>query len=54
MIDPTGKYLLAANQKTSNIIIFKRNRDTGALQELKQFEVPNPVCLKMIPTKTAP
>ncbi len=48
MIDPTGKFLLAANQKTSNIIIFKRNSDTGALQELKQLEVPNPVCLKML------
>ena len=53
MIDPTGKYLLAANQKTSNIIIFKRNMDTGALQEVKQFEVPNPVCLKMIPITKA-
>jgi 6-phosphogluconolactonase len=49
MIDPTGKYLLVANQKTSNIIVFKRNLNTGALQELHQFEVPNPVCLKMLP-----
>src|ERR1043165_4185753 len=30
-IDPTGKYLLVANQETDNIVIFKRNMQTGLL-----------------------
>ncbi len=49
MIDPSGHYLLAANQKTGNIVIFKINRQTGLLQPTgNQVEVPNPVCLKML------
>lgn len=48
MIDPTGNYLLVANQKTNNIAIFKRDKLTGKLQYTgKQIEVPAPVCLKM-------
>ena len=48
MIDPTGKYLLVANQKTSNVIVFKRNLNTGSLEKINEIEVPNPVCLKML------
>lgn len=49
MIDPTGNFLLAANQKTNNIVVFKRNKATGLLQALpKQIEIPSPVCLKML------
>lgn len=49
MIDPTGNFLLVANQKTNNIVIFKRDKQTGKLQPTgKQIEVPSPVCLKMI------
>lgn len=49
MIDPTGKFLLVANQKTSNIVIFRRDLKTGLLQPtLQQVDVPNPVCLKML------
>lgn len=49
MIDPSGKYLLVANQKTGNIVIFKRNMETGLLQYTgEQIQVPQPVCLKMI------
>jgi 6-phosphogluconolactonase len=52
MIDPSGNYLLVANQSTNNIVIFKRNRQTGMLQPTgKQIEVPTPVCLKMIPVE---
>ncbi|MBV9986141.1 MAG: lactonase family protein [Chitinophagaceae bacterium] len=50
MIDPTGKYLLVANQKTSNIVIYRRDMKTGLLQPtLQQVDVPNPVCLQMLP-----
>jgi 6-phosphogluconolactonase len=49
MIDPSGHYLLAANQKTGNIVVFKINRKTGLLQPAGiQVEVPSPVCLKML------
>lgn len=49
MIDPTGKFLLVANQKTNNIVIFRRDMSTGLLQQtLQQIEVPSPVCLKML------
>jgi 6-phosphogluconolactonase len=49
VIDPTGNYLLVANQKTNNIVVFKRNKETGLLQATpQQIEVPSPVCLKML------
>ena len=49
MIDPSGKYLLAANQKTGNIVIFKRDITTGLLHYTgEQINIPEPVCLKMI------
>ncbi|MDB5248731.1 MAG: lactonase family protein [Segetibacter sp.] len=49
MIDPTGNYLLAANQDTDNIVIFKRNKVTGLLKETgKQIKVSMPVCLQML------
>lgn len=49
IIDPTGNYLLAANQSTDNIVIFKRNKQTGLLTPTgKQIEVSMPVCLQMM------
>lgn len=48
-IDPSGKCLLVANQKTNNIVIFKRDATTGLLQYTgEQINIPEPVCLKMI------
>jgi 6-phosphogluconolactonase len=48
-IDPSGNYLLAANQKTGNIVIFKIDKQTGLLQYTgEQIKIPEPVCLKMI------
>jgi len=49
IIDPTGNYLLVANQNTDNIVIFKRNKETGMLEATgKQIEVSMPVCLQML------
>ena len=49
IIDPTGNYLLAANQDTDNIVIFKRNKATGLLKETgDQIKVSRPVCLQML------
>jgi 6-phosphogluconolactonase len=48
-IDPSGNFLLVANQKTDNIIIFKRNKLTGLLTDSgNKIDVGNPVCLKWI------
>jgi 6-phosphogluconolactonase len=49
VIDPTGNYLLAANQNTDNIVIFKRNKQTGLLTPTgQQIKVSMPVCLQML------
>lgn len=49
IIDPTGNYLLVANQDSDNIVIFKRDKKTGLLKETKeQIKLPKPVCLQMI------
>ena len=48
MIDPTGNYLLVANMKSDNILIFKRDKDSGLLTEVNHLDLPNPVCLKML------
>ncbi len=44
--DPSGNFLLAANQNSDNIVIFSVDHQTGLLKETgKQINVPNPVCL---------
>lgn len=49
VIDPTGRFLLAANQDTNDIIIFKRDLETGLLTPTgEKIEVDRPVCLKFI------
>jgi len=46
-LDPSGNYLLVANQNGNNVVIFKRDKQTGMLTPLaKQIEVPSPVCVK--------
>lgn len=47
--DPTGNYLLVANQQSDNIVIFKIDKKTGLLTDTgKQILVANPVCIKWI------
>ena len=49
IIDPTGNYLLVANQESDNIVIFKRNKKTGLLKATgNEIQVPKPVCLQML------
>ena len=49
IIDPTGNYLLAANQNSDNVVIFKRDKQTGLLKATgKEIKVSMPVCLQMI------
>jgi 6-phosphogluconolactonase len=47
--DPSGNFLLVANQNSDDVVVFKVNRQTGALTDTgKKIEVGNPVCLKWI------
>jgi 6-phosphogluconolactonase len=46
-IDPSGNFLLVANQKSDNIVAFRRDQRTGRLNSTGQLvQVPSPVCLK--------
>lgn len=48
-IDPTGKLLFAANQKSDNIVIFKIDAKTGKLTPTGQvLDVASPVCVKFL------
>ena len=50
IIDPSGQFLLVANQETDNIVIFRRDKKTGLLKETgQQIKLPKPVCLKLMP-----
>jgi 6-phosphogluconolactonase len=48
-IDPSGNFLLVANQDSSTLITFKINQSTGMLEKTGFIaEVPSPVCIKFL------
>lgn len=48
-IDPTGNFLLVANQDTDDIYVFKRDKETGLLSYTDvSLKVGRPVCLKFV------
>jgi len=48
VIDPTGNFLIVANQVTNNLVVFKRNSKTGLLTKVgKSIKVMRPSCLQM-------
>ena len=48
-IDPTGVFLLAANQNSDNIVEFRIDRKTGRLKPTgKTVESSKPVCLQFL------
>ena len=50
--DPSGNFLLAANQNSDEIVVFKVDKKTGLLSDTgKRIKVGNPVCLKWIISK---
>ena len=52
VIDPSGNFLLVANQGSDNVFIFKRNPRTGLLSLTQnKIEVDSPVCLKLVEAK---
>ncbi|MFD0990200.1 lactonase family protein [Mariniflexile jejuense] len=44
-LDPSGKFLLVANQKSNNISVFSIDAATGKLTFLHDVKAPTPVCL---------
>ncbi|MGC8824309.1 MAG: lactonase family protein [Bacteroidales bacterium] len=46
-LDPSGRYLLVANQDSNNIVVFTIQND-GMLKAVHTFNVPMPVCLKFL------
>lgn len=52
VIDPSGNWLLVGHQYTNNVVIFKRNKLTGAITDTgKRITVGAPVCLVFVPKK---
>jgi len=37
VIDPTGKFLIVANQHSNNLVVFQRNLETGLLTEINRI-----------------
>jgi len=49
VLDPTEEFLVATNEKTNNMTLFSRNRETGRLTLLQSnIKVPEPVCVKFL------
>ncbi|WP_342540289.1 lactonase family protein [Heyndrickxia sp. FSL K6-6286] len=47
VLDPTENYLIASNQNSSNLVLFKRDSVSGKLTLLQSdIKVPDPVCVK--------
>lgn len=52
IIDPSGRFLLVANQNSNSIILFRRDQESGLLQPTDvKLEVGSPVYLHMTPVK---
>jgi 6-phosphogluconolactonase len=46
-LDPTGNFLLIANEKGGDVIVYRRNIETGMLEPTdSRIEINSPVCLK--------
>jgi 6-phosphogluconolactonase len=49
VIDPTGTYLLVANQDSDNVVTFRIDKTTGKLIDTGlETTVPSPVCIKFL------
>lgn len=49
VLDPTGKFLIVINERTSNLVLLSRDEFTGKLKLLQSdVVVPDPVCVKFL------
>lgn len=47
-LDPSGNYLLVANQISGDVVVFKRDLKTGKLTQQQKIKILVPSCLKFI------
>ncbi|WP_422861876.1 lactonase family protein [Flagellimonas sp. W118] len=47
-LDPSGNFLLVANQRSNNITIYSRNTESGTLEFLNELKLSSPVCLEFL------
>jgi 6-phosphogluconolactonase len=48
-LDPTGRWLLVANQRSGSVVVFARDPDSGRLTATPQrLALPSPVCLRFL------
>ena len=51
-IDPTGKYLIAANMNSHSLVVFRIDPQTGKLIDTgHKAEVGSPVCVKFMASR---
>jgi 6-phosphogluconolactonase len=51
-IDPTGSFLIAANQDSDSLVVFRINQETGRLTPTGQkLEAYTPVSVEFVPVK---
>jgi 6-phosphogluconolactonase len=51
-IDPTGSILIAANQNSDNLVVFRIDTKTGKLSATGQsLQLSRPVCVKFVPVR---
>lgn len=48
-VDPTGRFLIVANQDSDNLVTFEIDQELGTLTEIRRIECPTPVCVKFLP-----
>lgn len=49
VLDPSERYLICANERSHNLTLYKRDRETGRLSVLqKDVQAPEPVCVKFL------
>ncbi|MBS4200867.1 lactonase family protein [Bacillus sp. FJAT-49732] len=49
VLDPSESFLIASNQHTGNLVLFKRDKETGKLTKLEsEVSVPEVVCVKFL------
>jgi 6-phosphogluconolactonase len=48
-IDPSGSWVIAANQDTGNLVVYRVDKASGKLSAIgEQAKVPFPVCIKFV------
>jgi len=51
-IDPTGHFLVLANQDSDNVLVYKIDNSNGIITRISSsIEIGNPVCLKFVPAE---